>query len=141
CGDVFHRLVGDPRQVARSGHWTPLNRRVPRKQKTRSSPSLTQRLGTEAGLRGTTRVPGDLRRTLTTSAIGLDPDALFCASAPERILSSFSVARSQSCRAIPVRGLRGTALRRSLMRSLWSACPSRDRRTAGTPWGRAPRCP
>src|SRR4051812_33739988 len=53
------------------------------------------------------------RRTLTMSAIGLNPDALFCASALERIPPSFSLTRSQSCRAIPVRGLRGTALHRS----------------------------
>src|SRR5207302_6517367 len=50
------------------------------------------------------------------SAIGLIPDALFCASARERIRGSFVAARSQSASRLPCRDrCPGTALLRSRM--------------------------
>src|SRR6266850_6346846 len=59
-GDLFLRLVRHRLQVFRLGHHLS-------QTKSPLVPSLTQRLGTEAGLRGTTRVPG--RRGPGTHAI------------------------------------------------------------------------
>src|SRR5437867_8853777 len=92
--------------------------------RTRASPatSLNQKPAlvpvlSHSGRRRASAVPPDLpptrsRWTLVGSAIGLHPDALFCASARERIRAFRVAAGSQSRPALPVRRLRATTLRR-----------------------------
>src|SRR5688572_28438665 len=133
-GDLRRRAVREYLQLVCCPHSSP-------NQKARFR-SRAFALGTKAGLRGTTRSPTDssqgenplhaARWTLVGSAIGLHPDALFCASARKRIPASRFAAGSQSRPAFPVRRLRGTGLRRCLMKS-WlcrSSSYRRDRDSA-----------